>query len=347
MDLFEAVRNYTDRKTFRNALCLPETGILPLSPLAQGECNVNFLFSDPDGRQKYVFRVNLVSQMHLSDQIGYEYRALKSLLPSGRTPRPLYVDEAGLLPSDPGKYGVLVYEYLSGRPLDYRRDLKRAAEIFADIHSVSAGTSGGELITPADPLSAILDECEEMVQTYYQAPIAEEAVKIQIARMLEKGRNILASMPEYNGYRCIVNTEVNSGNFLMNDGGQDYLIDWEKPVYGDPMQDLGHFLAPTTTFWKTDVILTAKEKEAFFASYLDAVRGQFDTLGAKERLNIYIPITCLRGITWCAMAWVQYQDEASGAPKNADTWKKLCAYLKPAFLDAIEKEYLDRKQEMV
>ena len=32
------------------------------------------------------------------------------------------------------------------------------------------------------------------------------------------------------------------------------MIDWEKPLWGDPAQDLGHMLAPTTTFWKTDVI---------------------------------------------------------------------------------------------
>ena len=61
-------------------------------------------------------------------------------------------------------------------------------------------------------------------------------------------------------YRCCINTELNSTNFLINGGTYDnFLIDWEKPLYGDPAQDLGHFLAPTTTFWKTDVILSREE----------------------------------------------------------------------------------------
>ena len=73
-------------------------------------------------------------------------------------------------------------------------------------------------------------------------------------------------------------------------------------MYGDPAQDLGHFLAPTTTFWKTDVILDQDRIDAFLDTYIEKVNGRFDTTGLKERTYIYIPVTCLRGITWCAMA---------------------------------------------
>ena len=99
--------------------------------------------------------------------------------------------------------------------------------------------------------------------------------------------------------------------FLVNDRDDNekeaYLVDWEKPLYGDPAQDLGHFLAPTTTFWKTDVILDQEQIDAFLDTYIEKVNGRFDTTGLKKRTYIYIPVTCLRGITWCAMAWVQYQ----------------------------------------
>lgn len=68
-------------------------------------------------------------------------------------------------------------------------------------------------------------------------------------------------------YHCCINTELNSTNFLVNDRDDNekeaYLVDWEKPLYGDPAQDLGHFLAPTTTFWKTDVILDQEQMDAF------------------------------------------------------------------------------------
>ncbi|MCU0078505.1 hypothetical protein [Extibacter muris] len=36
--------------------------------------------------------------------------------------------------------------------------------------------------------------------------------------------------------------------------------------------------------------------------YIRQVDGRFDTAGLEERTNLYLPITCLRGITCCAMA---------------------------------------------
>lgn len=125
----------------------------------------------------------------------------------------------------------------------------------------------------------------------------------------------------------------------MNGAGKDnYLVDWEKPLYGDPVQDLGHFLAPTTTFWKTDVILTEEEIADFTRKYIQAVNGRFDVSGIEERLNIFIPITCLRGITWCAMAWVEYQ-ESGRLIRNEETFKKMEDYLNQDFLDMIEERY--------
>lgn len=156
---------------------------------------------------------------------------------------------------------------------------------------------------------------------------------------LELGQEKINEIRDYSGYRCCINTELNSGNFLMNGAGKDnYLVDWEKPLYGDPVQDLGHFLAPTTTFWKTDVILTEEEMADFTRKYIQAVNGRFDVSGIEERLNIFIPITCLRGITWCAMAWVEYQ-EPGRLIRNEETFKKMEDYLKRDFLDMIEERY--------
>ena len=88
-----------------------------------------------------------------------------------------------------------------------------------------------------------------MVQTYYESDLGEEKKKVQIRRLLELGQEKINEIRDYSGYRCCINTELNSGNFLMNGAGKDnYLVDWEKPLYGDPVQDLGHFLAPNDNF---------------------------------------------------------------------------------------------------
>ena len=141
--------------------------------------------------------------------------------------------------------------------------------------------------------------------------------------------------------KCIVNTEVNSGNFLINPGGKSYLIDWEKPLISEPAQDLGHFLVPTTTFWKTDIILAPEEIQHFVSCYRQAVAGRFETESLMDRLPLYFTVTCLRGVTWCAMAYREYS-QPGRAIANADTYQKLQAYLQPDFLENLLKNYVRR-----
>ena len=151
-------------------------------PLAQGEYNINYWFVHPLTGKKLVLRVNTGSQMHLENQIEYEYHALELLADSGRTPVPVFVDGSKKeLP-----YGMMVMEFLEGSTLDYRKNLMEAAECLADIHSVPVKETDG-LISPSNPLQAILDECNQMVQTYYESDLGEEKKKVQIRRLLELG----------------------------------------------------------------------------------------------------------------------------------------------------------------
>ncbi|MBS4979810.1 MAG: aminoglycoside phosphotransferase family protein [Lachnospiraceae bacterium] len=347
MDQVQGLKEYTARKEYRKALGLPEKVTEKYEMLAQGEYNRNYVFTHPVSQKKLVLRVNFGSQMHLENQIEYEYNALKLLEGSGRTPKVFYVDGSLKHLSQ----GIMVMEYLPGHAMDYEAELFCAAGCLADIHSVritdQAETSKKMpgrvmgLAAPEHPLHSILEECEEMFRVYEASPLGEAHKKRKIRHMLETGWKRVKTS-QNTPYRCCINTELNSTNFLINGkGGTDFLIDWEKPIYGDPAQDLGHFLAPTTTFWKTDVILSREEANCFVEKYIAEVRGRFDTDGIKERTEMFIPITCLRGITWCAMAWIQYQDPGK-AIVNASTAKKLDAYLSDDFLQKIEEDYLSR-----
>lgn len=331
MDRIKGLQEYTALPQYRRALGLPEEQTESYELYAQGEYNINYLFTHPVSGQKLLLRVNIASQMHLENQIEYEANALRLLEPSGRTPKVYYVDGS----REHLDYGLLVMEFLPGRALDYRKELLGTAEILADIHSLPV-CEGCGLISPKEPLSAILEECEAMVKTYMESPLGDDLTKLRIRRMLDKAWEKVKSLPAGAAeHRCIINTELNSTNFLMNDEGKSYLIDWEKPLLGEPAQDLGHFLAPTTTFWKTDVILTDEEIEAFLDAYIEKAGGRFPLSCIKERTRLFIPVTCMRGLTWCAMAWVQYQ-----APDklifNQSTFDKLQAYLSDSFLARIE-----------
>ena len=329
--MLERIKEYMQGETFRAELEIPESAEIEISLLAQGEYNMNYIFEHPVSKKKLLLRLNTGSQMHLERQIEYEYQALKQIECSGRVPKAMYVDGA----KEKLPYGVMVMEYLPGHAMDYETEIKHGAEILADIHAMPIDPAGS-LLHSKNPCKEILEECEQMFRVYEESDLADAKKKAQIRKLLNLAKEKISNAPEYKGYKCCINTELNSTNFLINANGPSYLIDWEKPLYGDPGQDLGHFLAPTTTFWKTDVILSEEETEHFLDDYITYVDGRYDTMGLKERVKTFIPVTCMRGLTWCAMAWVEYQ-APDRAIKNESTWIKLNAYLDQAFLDMVEK----------
>ncbi|MCG8541956.1 MAG: phosphotransferase [Clostridia bacterium] len=305
---------------------------LKVNFLAQGEYNVNFTISD--GRNRYVFRVNTGSQLELTNQIRYEYNALKSLEISNVTPRVFFVDDTKKF----FDYGILIMEFLEGRPLEYDKDLGRAAKIFARIHSLDIGTINNDFILEDKVCSHRITEGNRLLKDYLESPIVDEKLKKFFYNFLEwaeKNRYREKYFLE-NKWHVINNTEVNSHNFIIGDENS-FLIDWEKPVISDPCQDITQFLAPTTTLWKTGHVLTSEERDGFFKTYVENLNnGDRDI---RERVHLYNPYLYLRALSWCAYAWLEYQ-KPNRDIKNMDTFKKIEEYLDIDFMKNLLKEYM-------
>ncbi|NLK66404.1 MAG: DUF2064 domain-containing protein [Campylobacteraceae bacterium] len=291
-----------------------------ISHLASGEYNSNFIFKD--GSKKRIFRVNHASQMELDEQISYEYKALKILESSGVTPKVYKLfEKSPYLPN-----GALTMEFLKGKSLDYKKDMKKAAFILAKIHTHKIPKKHS-LIVAQKPFLEMYKECKKMSEIYLKNELRQE----NVAKFLEfafKTCESLGLESEISN-KAIVNTELNSSNFIIGKK-HSYLIDWEKPLISDKEQDLGHFLAPTTTFFKTDVILEFDEIEKFLDEY--------EKLSKCERNLVYkyIKFNCLRGVSWCAMASVSHQNT------NAPTNPKIALYLENEFLDRVKK-FMEKK----
>lgn len=322
----------------REALEIPRGATLAVAPLARGEYHVNFVFAHPLTRARFVFRVNLGSQMHLDHQIRYEASALRLLARSGRTPGVLHVDDSGTFFG----HGVLVEEFLPGRPLDYRCDLDEAARVLADIHSVVVPAEHG-LVEPTNPLAAIASECAELFSAYRAWEGADANVVARIGGMLAAAEDLVrceGARPSASGCH-VINTELNARNFLIDRASaraRGALIDWEKPIVGPVEQDLAHFLVPTTTFWATDVLLDAAEQRRFVEAYIAAVGDRFSCDGIEARLGAYAAVTCMRGLTWCAMAYAA-DERGERAPADAYTRGKIRAYLADDLLGFVERAY--------
>jgi hypothetical protein len=320
------IENIINSPDFRNALMIPSGATIRAALLGAGEYNINYSLAHPKNGKKLIIRINIASQMHLEKQISYEYGALRMLEPCGCTPSVFYVDDSRtLLP-----HGFLVMEHLPGRPLDYADDLTAAARTLAAVHRLQVD-DGGILVAPDDPLGAILDESRVMFAVYKNYPQACLETVRKIDEMLEMAAKFRSEPDE----RCIVNTELNSGNFLI--GEKNYIIDWEKPLYSYAAQDIGHFLAPTTTLWKTETILDDETRLYFFKEYADAAGTESEA--ALEKTRPFLSVTCMRGITWCAMAWTEYQNPDK-LIRNAYTYNKIKNYLDSGFLDMIRRNEL-------
>ena len=313
---------------FLTPLEIPAGRSLEFALLGQGEYNLNYTFFHPVTGQKLVLRINTGSQMHLTDQIGYEFAALECLRSSGRTPKPVccYPEQ-----------GMLVMEWLPGRALNYHTDMDIAARILADIHCTPV-PENCRLLRPGHPAKAIYDECLQMVQHYFDWEQADPTV-CDLLRQLVEEIGQLPLTEDSDAPCCMVNTELNSGNFLIDPTGHSHLVDWEKPLISEPAQDLGHFLSPSATFWKTDVILTPEQVKDFVARYMEAVDGRMDCSTLSQRLPLYFAVNCLRGVTWCAMAYREYCQPGRQL-RNEDTFLKIKAYLEPAYLQNLLDNYV-------
>ena len=339
-DLLERI----SERAYREALHLPMEVIEEYEFLARGEYNENFVFTHPKSGKRYVLRVNHGSQMHLKKQISYEAHALSLLEKSGRVPKVYYVEEKG-------DKGILLMDFLEGRALRYETDLAFAGQILADIHCTryEREKDQGELrlLSPENPLYAMLSESASLLRSYALSPFLEEEIYNRVHTLWRKGADLEKKYAKTLFVKdfCIINTELNSGNFLIQDEEKNFeekpetdisshLIDWEKPLYAHFAQDLGHFLAPTTSFWKTDCILYEKDRDLFFHAYKEALAGRRNFSGIEEKTELFILFNCIRGLSWCAYAYSEYQKGRD--IQNEDTFRKIKAYLTDPFLSSVE-----------
>ncbi|MFC6170412.1 phosphotransferase family protein [Loigolactobacillus jiayinensis] len=298
--------------------------------LAQGEYNRNFLVTTQE-QQKFVFRLNYGSQIEVTLQARYEYHALTLLKASQRTPKPLYLDDSQTY----FKHDVLLEAFLPGRPLVYQTDLPEAAAIFAAIHQLPVSPKAYDYLkTEIKLCTARIDEASRLlqpVQTTGRVAVAQVNLLLALQKWCQQHNqdDYFAQQPT-----CLVNTEVNSHNFLIT-ADYGWLIDWEKPVISNAVQDLSQFLAETTTLWRSGgVRLTDEQVTAFIARYAQLTGQQAPQL--QENLHRYMPFLLLRALSWCGMLVATYADKPI---KNPEIYQRCQAFLQPSFMVPLLAKY--------
>lgn len=234
----------------------------------------------------------------------------------------------------------MVIEYCEGRHLEFAKpdDIEKAARLLADVHSVAVGASA-PLLKPVDPLRGQFEECRRLFSAYRLSAYEEARVTAYVEGFFGKAEQALSTDLDADDCNRIVNTEAISAHFLIpEDGSAGHIVDWEKPIIGEAVQDVAYFLAPTTTVWDSDFIFDAYGREAFVRAYWRAVDGRFARGGFDARFEAYMRMNCLRGITWSCAAWAEYHDPERPL-KNEKTLRKLGVYLSDEFLSLVQQEH--------
>lgn len=296
--------------------------------LNQGEYNINYLLTTDKG--KFVLRINSKSQMNLPNQIMYEYSTLKFLEKSEVTPKVYFVDDT----ENKLLNGVILMEFLDGRALIYEKDLEKAAKIFAKIHLLDVSKCNGFLVEK-DILQDRINEAGFWLKDVFKSDLIEKEQKkffYDFLNYLEKNKGN-SKYFENNSVFCLNNTEVNSQNFII--GEKSYLIDWEKAVISDPCQDITHFLALTTTKWKTDYVADREYEKIFFTEYEKNLGRK---IAIEQRVEIYKPYLYSRALSWCANAYLEY-NKKDKLIKNEDTFLKIKEFINIDFMKNLMKGY--------
>lgn len=194
--------------------------------------------------------------MHLKIQIAYEFGALQLLKTSGRTPIPVFLDDNKQF----FLHGILVMEFIEGRPLSYETDLKNAAICLADVHATEI-SEPDKLIEIKNPIMGILNECEEMFKVYKEFDVSNPKTVQTIKKLMELAYEKAKLLHDTDYKNVCINTELNNHNFIV-----------EKSTGFVSM---------------IDVILEDCIVQDFITEYQVAVNGRINMGDLRTRVNIF------------------------------------------------------------
>lgn len=272
--------------------------------LSESESNINFLIDV--GVEKYVFRLNKMSQLGLRNQIRYEYDALKTLERSYVTPTTFFLDDSTTF----FEYGVLIMQYIEGRQLEYKKDLQEAAKIFGTIHSLDTNKiDTSSFLKCENIVEDSLNRSKIYLDGFLKSDKLDVDMKLKISNFLERGEKNkkYGSYFKKDEWNTINNTEPHAKNFIISDRKRKgFLIDWEKPILSDPAVDLAYFLSPLSTFMTDDYIFTEDERDNFFKTYIMYLdRYDRDII---ERVRIYTPFLYLELFSKLVSKFIKLED---------------------------------------
>jgi aminoglycoside phosphotransferase (APT) family kinase protein len=225
-----------------------------------------------------------------------EALALEVLQSLGLAPTPVV-----FFPAAQQEKAILIYTYLPGEL--WQGSLASLAVLMRRYHHYPVAAQGFRLL--AQSPRAIVDQAEELL-----ADCQEDA----LVRELRLLRPKLREYPSLN-QPCLVHTDAWVGNFIGS-GQQAYLIDWQCPGLGDPVEDVWTLLESGYQQLINLPLYTQTQKQQFLEAYSDTA--------VLERLSLLSPYFAYRV---AAHSIARIQDLNSSKPQASQAYKKVLRHL--------------------
>ena len=234
------------------------------------------------------------------------------------------------------EYGVLIMQYIEGRPLEYKKDLQEAAKIFGTIHSLDTNKiDTSSFLKCENIVEDSLSRSTKYLDGFLKSNKLDVDVKLKITDFLEWAQKNKrhGSYFKKDAWNTINNTQPHAKNFIISDRKRKgFLIDWEKPILSDPSVDLAYFLSPLSTFMTSDYIFTEDERDNFFKTYIMYLdRYDRDII---ERVKIYTPFLYLELLSKLVNKFINIE-----CSEDLE-YKRLKQIVNTDFIDRLTKDIL-------
>jgi aminoglycoside phosphotransferase (APT) family kinase protein len=298
-------------------LGLPEATPATVRPLPSGAYHRHAVLATPN--DAWLLRACTGPQWGVpaAAQLTREHATLRALEPTGVAPRPVALLEAENGAGAP----VLVEELVSGRHLDYARDMAAFGAALAQVHALTPlhlprACARDELLT--DGRACLADA----------HPGAEDEEAVALVRRLEAAA---AAAPVAPSRLVLVHTDLNAANLLVDRGAR--ILDWDAARLGPPEWDLAHALSPTTTHWDaaSACTLDPEDCEALLEAYVAAAFDRGAAAHAVARVPALLAAVAFRALAWCLGFAAQARAEGLAVePRLAEALQR---YRRPEFVE--------------
>lgn len=259
--------------------------ILDMTP---GAYNLNYHVT-VNGR-RFIFRVNILQQSGLAEQIDYESAVMQYLYPYCITPMIYHVDNTKSF----FEFDVMIEEYLEGPYISLtEEEMPAVAALLAKLHSLDH--SQLSLITWERPLEDTRDLVLSDLREYKSKKSADPRVIALTDQFLAKIDPVIRQKSALFAPDGINHTDVAVDNFIKTCDGLK-LIDWEKPRFDDCTYDVCCFLAEPCQLWCLPEVLSPAGREVFLKEYL-RISGKDEVL-FREKLRLREPLVALHWVFW-------------------------------------------------